>query len=96
MYTYLIQLIIISFVFHILINPEEIFDWYGRLIHNLPLYLWKPLGGCLKCLTGQVTFWGYLIKYFHSYNLLTHLFFVSLGIIAALILNKLYDLIKNN
>jgi hypothetical protein len=96
MYSDLIQLVFIAFVFHILMEPEELFDWYGKLIHNLPLWLWKPAGGCLRCFTGQILFWFYLIKYFSVYSLQQHLFFVSLGIVLAITLQYLYDFTQKN
>jgi hypothetical protein len=82
-------------VFYILGEPGEIFDFYQRLIGRLPEWLWKPLGGCPKCFTGQVCFWFFLLKNYASYNLIDHLFFVSLGILISITLQKLYELAKN-
>jgi hypothetical protein len=73
-------------------EPEELFSWYGTLIYKLPLWIWKPLGGCLKCFCGQILFWYYIFTF--PYNLKEHLFFVSLGILFSIILNKTYVIIK--
>jgi hypothetical protein len=85
------EISLICLVFIKLGEPEEIFAFYQRAIDKLPYWVFKPLGGCLKCFTGQVCFWFYLIKHFQSYNILDHLFFVSLGISLSLIYNYLWQ-----
>jgi hypothetical protein len=95
MYSDLIKIVIITFVFFILNEPGMIFDWYQKLIIHLPEWLWKPLGGCIRCLTGQVLFWFYLIKYFHCYNFINHIFFVSLGILIVTFLYNFYGLTQD-
>ena len=69
----------------------EIFNWYQRLIGGLPEWLRKPLGGCVRCFTGQSLFWYYLIIHFKDYNIINHLFYPSLGILLATILNYFYE-----
>ena len=92
----IIKIALIAYVFVQSIKPEEIFAWYGKLIDPLPEWLWKPLGGCFKCFTGQLCFWAYLVTYFHDYNLkdnlIDHLFFTSLGIFLSLIYNTIWNL----
>jgi hypothetical protein len=90
----IIKISVIAFVFYILGEPGMIFGWYQRLISNLPEWLWKPLGGCLKCWSGQVAFWYYLVTNFKSYNLIDHLFFTSACILVATTLNYLYGITK--
>lgn len=97
----IIKVPIITFIFYICGEPGEIFDWYQKLIFHLPEYLWKPLGGCIKCVTGQVCFWFYLYKNYQDYHLfqggiINHLFFVSTGMLINIILNYLYEKIKTN
>jgi hypothetical protein len=79
----------ILYMFYYLGNDDMIFAWYQRLIERLPWYLYKPLGGCHVCLVGQGCFWYFI--FFHKYNLIEHLFFVSIGIIFAMILDKLIN-----
>ena len=86
-----VKIVLISVTFVNLGEPGMIFAWYQKLINPLPNYLFNPLGGCVKCFTGQVSFWFYLIKYFNSYNFIDHLFFVSLSIILSLIINKIWQ-----
>jgi len=90
----LLKISLIAFMFYALGEPGMIFGWYQRLISNLPEVVWKPLGGCVRCWSGQVCFWFYLIKYFHSYNLIDHLFFASAGIFLATIYNYIYEHVK--
>ena len=78
---FMIQLVIdilkISIITTAFVNlgaPGMIFAWYQKLIEPLPDYLYNPLGGCVKCFTGQIALWFYLIKYFNQYNLIDHLF----------------------
>jgi hypothetical protein len=43
-----------------LTEAGQIFALYGRFLHRLEWkspVLYKPLGGCLQCFTGQVAFW---------------------------------------
>jgi len=66
-----------------------VFEWYRKLIDKIPWdWLYSPLGGCAKCFTGQAVFWYYI--FFHDgYQFFEHLFFVSIGILTAMILDKL-------
>jgi hypothetical protein len=83
---------IIAYVFVILTSPGMIFYFYYRLIDRLPYdWLFKPLGGCNMCFAGQLALWFYLIKYFHSYNLFEHIFFICGAILIVMILDKLID-----
>jgi hypothetical protein len=71
-------------------EPDMIFAWYQRLINKLPNWLYKPLGGCAKCLTGQVALWYFLFT--QPFNLLELLFFISLSILFTSILTKLWQI----
>jgi len=86
------EILKISFTAYIFIwlgDPEEIFGWYQRLIKDLPMWLWKPLGGCVKCFTGQVCLWYYIIAHYENYNVLNHGFFIA----GSVFLAWLYELI---
>lgn len=79
-------------MFYVLGEPGMILDWYQKLIAHLPEVLWKPLGGCLRCFSGQVSFWFYLITYFKEYNFLNHLFFASSAIFLSMIYHAIYTI----
>lgn len=87
----IIKISIVTVVFVNLCEPGMIFTFWGKLINKLPDWLYNPLGGCVKCFGGQVALWFYIIKYFHSYNLLEHIVFTSSVIFLSLILNKLWQ-----
>lgn len=70
-------------------EPEMIFAKYQQLINRLPNYLYRPLGGCAKCLTGQVSLWYFLFT--QHFNLLELFFFISLSILFTSIITKLWQ-----
>jgi hypothetical protein len=86
----LFKLSLTAYVITTLIQPEQALSWYGKILDNMPYWVANPLGLCFKCFTGQVCFWGYLIKYIHEYILIDHLFFTSLGIFLSLIYDWLW------
>lgn len=83
----------IAYMIYWLTDPEEIFGWYGQLISKLPKWLWKPLGGCYRCFTGQVMMWSYLVIYFKEYNLIDHGFFIAGGIFLSMVYNLIFAII---
>lgn len=87
----LFKISLIAYVFCALGSPGMIFAWYQRILDRLPYWLANPLGACHKCLTGQVCFWFFLVKYFNEYNLIDHLAFTSSGIFLSLIYNWLWE-----
>jgi hypothetical protein len=82
---------IIVYVFVVLTSPGMIFYFWYKWIDHLPDFLYKPLGGCNVCASGQAAAWFYLIKHFHSYNFFEHIFFISATILTVMILDKLID-----
>ena len=90
----LIFILIFSFVVrHVLMQPNELLCEYDNLIQRLPDWLYKPLGGCMKCFAGQLMLWGYIVFEDH-YNWKEHLFLVTLIILLSFITEKIYE-IKN-
>lgn len=88
----ILKISLIAYMFCALGQKGMIFEWYQNLICQLPEWLCKPTGGCFKCFTGQVMFWTYLINHFAlgNYDFYDHLFFVSAGIFASVVYNKVY------
>ena len=90
----IIKISLIAFIFIKLGEPGEVFAWYQKLISGLPddmEWLWKPLGGCLRCFAGQSLFWYYLIVHLKDYNLVNHLFYPALGIILVTVYDFVWD-----
>jgi hypothetical protein len=84
---------LIAFMFCALGQDEGmIFYWYQRLIRRLPEYLCRPLGGCYICFTGQVCLWYFVIT--RPFQIIELLFFISFGILSAMLYNKIYCWLK--
>jgi len=87
----IIKISLICFVFYQIGQPGELLDWYQKLIADLPEWLWRPIGGCLMCFTGQVCFHYYWITHLENYKIIDQLFYPSAGIIIVTILDKIYE-----
>lgn len=87
-----LKLTLIVYVFTALGEPGMIFGWYQKLISRLPDYLCFPLGGCHKCLTGQVLFWYHLISGTYFIDLF---FYTSLGIFTSILLDKIWQILES-
>lgn len=83
-------------MFSFLGEPDMIFGFYRKLIMRLPDWLNKPLGSCNLCITGQACLWYYLITRFNNYNLIDHLFFISLGIFLSSIYSAIFYYDENS
>lgn len=87
----ILQVAIVAYVFTLLTEEGMIFAWWYKLIRHLPDVLYKPLGGCIACFSGQCALWYYLIAHFHSYNFFEHIFFIAATIFTVLILDKILN-----
>jgi putative flippase GtrA len=87
----ILKISIICSAFYQLGQTGHIFNWYQRLIENLPEWLMKPLGGCGVCFSGQVLFHYYWITHLQNYNIIDQLFYPAAGIFLATILNYIYE-----
>jgi hypothetical protein len=82
---------VIAFVFsYILTDEGEIMAWYYRLILRLPDWLFKPLGGCGRCLAGQIGLW-----YGFTLDWRSHIVLVFLSILLTDIILKVYERAEN-
>ena len=87
----ILKITIIVFIFWMLGESGMIFNFYFRWIEGLPEWLNKPLGGCIKCLSGQTLFHYYWITHLHNYSIIDQLFYPAFGILIATILERLYE-----
>ena len=84
-----IYIAIFAVVFcEMLITEGNIFAFYGQLIERLPLWLQNPLGGCPKCMAGQIALWGYILL--PGYKFLDHIIFIVVTIFVTEILTLIY------
>jgi hypothetical protein len=89
----ILKISLITFMFCALGQDEDdIFYWYRNMIRYLPTWLYKPLGGCYACFTGQVCLWYFLIT--KPFDIIELLFFISAGILCAMIWNRIYCYLK--
>lgn len=88
------KITIITYGFWVCTEPGMIFEWYAKLIDRLPEWLYKPLGGCYKCFTGQVLFWYYLILHIENYSIIDQLFYPAAGILLTSIYDYIYEKIR--
>ena len=85
----ILKISLIAFMFCALGQKKgQIFYWYQQKIKRLPEYLYKPLGGCYICFTGQICLWYFIFT--KPINIVELLFFISAGILSAMIYNKIY------
>ena len=77
--------------------PEEVALLKGRTTETIrstekrTWLLLKPLGGCSKCVAGQLSLWAYLYLFHHQYSftIFIHLIFtICLTILITLALKK--------
>lgn len=90
----IIKISLICYVFYTIIRMEgSILNWYYRLIFHLPEWLYKPLGGCYFCFTGQVCLW-YSIFSFHNTDLFVRIFdttfYTAIGICLSWFYHKIF------
>jgi hypothetical protein len=73
----------------LLMEERGLLGWYMRWISGFPVWLYKPLGGCTLCFTGQLALWGFLMLDFGQsgifpllwgYPVLNHVIFVLMAI----------------
>lgn len=83
---------IVAWVFCMILMEEGmIFSKWWNVLNKLPNWLAKPLGSCEYCFAGQLALWVYLYQSLlsGSYNLLTHIAFISVAIFTIEIINTL-------
>ena len=71
----------------------SILNWYQGLIERLPEWLYRPLGGCYICFTGQVMLWYFIFT--KPFDIIELGFFISAGILSAMVYNKIYCWLKD-
>lgn len=67
--------------------------WYKFLEKRIGKYpfIFKPAVDCAKCVSGQMALWVYLVKCWGGYDLIDHIFTVSLSIFLAIALKAAYN-----
>jgi hypothetical protein len=61
---------------------------------HLPSWLFMPLIGCYRCVTGQMALWYYMMKYWTTYDPITHLAAITVAIYLSVVYNYIYERIQ--
>ena len=88
MFIEIVKIAVVSYVLWLIMSPGMILSFWLRWITALPAWLYKPLGGCLYCMSGQIALWYYLIAHFKSYNPIDHLVTICGVILLTLAFDK--------
>jgi len=89
----ILKISLIAFMFCAISQKEgSILNWYQKLIRKLPEWLFRPLGGCYICFTGQVCLWYFI--FIKPFDIIELGFFISAGIFASMIYNYIYEIIE--
>lgn len=74
---------LIGYVYSRILLEDILLPWH-RTILKLPTWLYKPLGGCAVCFTGQLTFWGMLPFWkWHYQTIIVYFGIIALNIIIV-------------
>lgn len=94
---------LIGFVYSmVLTEPGQIFNplyrFLDRKIGRFE-FIFKPLIDCFKCVSGQIALFSGVFLIPNNGELMrifTHVYYICLTIFISIIINKIYDSIKNN
>lgn len=82
-----LKVAVFCYVFTQMLEEGMILSFWGKWIDRLPTWLYKPLGGCLICFTGQVALWYYVFT--RKYNFVEHLSFITLSMFIVILIDKI-------
>jgi hypothetical protein len=90
----ILKISLITYMFVAMGQNGLIFTPYQKLIAKLPDLISWPLGKCFKCFTGQAMLWWFIFT--KPFNIIELLFFVSAGIMASMVWDKIYYWLDEN
>ena len=84
---------IIAFTYSVILTePHQILNGvYEWLEKRLPEWLFFPIIGCEKCVSGQMGLWYYLLFYDGKYSIFEHLFVILFPIFIVTFIKPLYS-----
>ncbi len=95
-YTILIACCAIAYSNILTSNGQLLNGIYNYLERKLPGYLFKPLIGCHKCVSGQWALWLYLFYFKVEYDIIIHIWFILQTIFNATVINLFYEKMNPN
>jgi len=96
MIEYCLYMAIVAFVYaDLLTDGSHIFGWlYSTMEKYSPEWLFLPVIGCSKCVSGQMMLWHYLYHNYKHYNVCDHVLHICLTIFLISIIKELYTWLK--
>jgi hypothetical protein len=90
-----VQIAIFAVIFScILIEKEQILEFYGNLLEKLPRWLGHPLGLCAYCFGGQIALWYFIYRVItlpEKYYFLDHVSFIAVTIFLIHLILYVYE-----
>lgn len=96
MIEYCLYMAIVAFVYADLLTDDSMFfGWlYSTMEKYSPRWIFLPVIGCSKCVSGQMMLWHYLYYNYTNYHICTHILHISLTILLTTIIKLSYSWIK--
>ena len=96
-----IPVAVVGFVYAVILTEEEMmFEKVKIFLSRLPNFIYLPLIGCYKCVTGQMALWLFIFLICPligiRYNFFLHCYFICQSILNAIFINYLYSVNHKN
>jgi len=95
MYLLALNIAVVAYIYSVILTePGMILNLLYRWLDSmnekgtLPDWLFYPLIGCSKCVSGQIALWYYVVTC-TSYNLIDHILLISFTILFVVLIDKL-------
>lgn len=79
----------------ILAEDRMILGWLRQRLEKFPEWIYFPLIGCFKCVSGQLALWMYVLLHYWNYDIFSHVSFICVTIFISLIINKITEWATN-
>lgn len=95
MYLLALNIAVVAYIYSVVLTEPGMFlNPLYRLLNSwnekgiLPDWLFYPLIGCSKCVSGQMALWYYVVTC-TSYNVVDHILLISYTILFVVLIDKL-------
>lgn len=88
---------VIAYVYSTILTDEGMIlgKLYTYLEYHLPEWVFNPIIGCAKCVSGQIALWYYPLNFgLKDYDIRIHLFLICLTILTTSFIKELHTWIK--
>lgn len=80
---------IVAYVYKTVLSDGILNSWFMFGLKFENRFFYKPIWGCLVCISGQIALWSYLFTM--NFNLLELIHTISLTIFITFLINKLIN-----